>query len=590
MAACGSISGSEGTTPHAIYAGRRRWSGRGRNQGTNMTPCTFVQRTRATLHCLAALILLQAVSNRHAHADTFVVSNTNDAGAGSLRQAITDANSRQVTGATACAGHTITFNIAGSGPHTIQPRSPLPILRIPIDFEGYSQPGSSENTLSQGSNAVIAIELDGSLAGNTDAFVVGASIPGSGLCAGNTSVFVGLVINRFAGAAISMGEEACPPNLFCSSGGVRIQGNYIGTDVTGTLARGNGAALGRPALVFGTSSVVNIVGDVAFANGGPSDPLPQTRNVISGNGADAIRTFSISSNLGAGLSQGHTIRNNYIGLDASGTSALPNNGRGIEIGTNSQSILVFDNLISANMGDGVAVLDSPLPGTQVIGNGIGIGLVAQAFGNAGHGVLVANQALGVTVGSRYRYALSAAAIANNAGAGVFVDGAAIVDAGNLSSANNGGLAFDLAPLGVNPNDAGDADSGPNELLNRPVIVSATADSGSQVGSISGVFDAEPGSTYEIHFYLNDACDAGGFGGGQTPYPLSPAPSFVSVTTDAVGHASFARPAQFLPGGRYLTAMARRFSTVAVPSALITSEFSNCVGITAGDLIFANGFD
>jgi hypothetical protein len=37
-------------------------------------------------------------------------------------------------------------------------------------------------------------------------------------------------------------------------------------------------------------------------------------------------------------------------------------------------------------------------------------------------------------------------------------------------------------------------------------------------------------------------------------------------------------------------MARRFSTVAVPSALITSEFSNCVGITAGDLIFANGFD
>jgi hypothetical protein len=242
------------------------------------------------------------------------------------------------------------------------------------------------------------------------------------------------------------------------------------------------------------------------------------------------------------------------------------------------------------MDDGVAVLDSPLPGTQVIGNGIGIGLAGQAFGNAGHGVLVANQAFGVTVGSRFRYAPLAAAIANNAGAGVFVDDVAIVDAGNLSSANNGGLAFDLAPLGLNPNDAGDVDTGPNERLNRPVIASATADSPGQVGSIAGMLDAAPDSTYEIHFYLNAACDAGGFGGGQTPYPLSPTPSSVSVTTDAGGHASFARPAESLPTGRYLTAMTRRFSTSSSVSALITSEFSNCVRIGAGDLIFANGFN
>lgn len=53
----------------------------------------------------------------------------------------------------------------------------LPRINIPITFEGYSQPGSVQNTLFHGSNAVIGIELDGSLAGTTDAFVFGAAVP-----------------------------------------------------------------------------------------------------------------------------------------------------------------------------------------------------------------------------------------------------------------------------------------------------------------------------------------------------------------------------------------------------------------------------
>jgi len=533
---------------------------------------------------IAAALLAFATAS--ASADTYTVTNTADSGAGSLRQAILDANAKQVTAGSQCARHTIAFNIAGAGPHTIQPHSPLPKIQIPITFDGYSQPGSSENTAFTGSNAVIAIELDGSFAGNTDAFVVGAAIPGSGLCPGNTSIFTGLVINRFAGAAISMGEEACPVGQFCNSGGVLIQGNYIGTDVTGTQARGNGIALARPALVFGTSSIVNTVGDQAVQNGGPSSPRPQSRNVISGNGSDAILTFSLSADPGSGLSQSHTIRNNYIGVDASGTAALPNAGRGITMAANSSGALIYDNLISANASDGVAVLDSPFPGTAVIGNGIGIGIAGEAFGNGGHGVLVANNATGVTVGSRLVFAPTVAAIANNAGAGLFVDNLAIVDAGNLSSAHNGGLALDLAPAGVNPDDAGDGDTGPNELLNRPNLTAAVPDAGSQVGHVAGSLDAVPNSTYEIHFYLNDTCDAGGSGGGQTLFPST----FASVTTDAGGHASFTQPAQFLPAGRYLTALARAFSTTAVIPALMTSEFSNCVLIGAGDTIFANSFD
>jgi hypothetical protein len=533
-----------------------------------------------------AVAVLFVASCTSALADTYTVTTIADGGAGSLRQAILDANAKQVTAGSQCARHTIAFNIAGAGPHTIQPHSPLPKIQIPITFDGYSQPGSSENTSSAGSNAVIAIELDGSFAGNTDAFVVGAAIPGSGQCPGNTSIFRGLVINRFAGAAISMGEEACPVGQFCNSGGVFIQGNYIGTDVTGTQARGNGIALSRPALVFGTSSVVNTVGDQALQNGGPSSPNPQARNVISGNGSDAILMFSISPDAGNGLSQSHTIRNNYIGTDATGTAALPNAGRGITMAANSSGVLIHDNLVSANGSDGVAVLDSPFPGTAVIGNGIGIGIAGQPLGNGGHGVLVANNATGVTVGARLLFAPTAAAIANNAGAGLFVDGAAIVDAGNLSSAHNGGLALDLAPAGVNTNDAGDGDAGPNELLNRPLLAEAVPDAGSQVGHVAGTLDAVPNSTYEIHFYLNDNCDAGGSGGGQTLFPGA----FANVTTDALGHAAFNQAVQFLPAGRYLTALARGFSTTSALPALMTSEFSNCVPIGTGDTIFADGFD
>ena len=523
------------------------------------------------------------------HADTFVVTSSADAGAGSLRQALLDANAMQDTGGEHCARHLITFNIPGAGPHTIEPLSPLPKINIPLTLDGYSQPGSSENTLNVGSNAVMAIELDGSLAGNTDAFVVGAAVPGSPLCPGNSSTFRGLVINRFAGAAISMGEEICPPDQFCNSGGVLIQGNYIGTDISGTQARGNGFVLGRAALVFGTSCIFNVVGDQPAENGGPIDPLPQTRNVISGNGGDAILISSTSSNAAGGVAQGHTIRNNYIGLDASGAAALPNGGRGVDLGLNSWANRVYDNLISANLGDGVAVLDNQFPAgaTLIIGNGIGIGAAGQPFGNGGHGALISGLSTGVAIGSRWRMAPGAAAIANNGGAGVFVDDLAIVDAGNLSSSGNGGLAFDLAPAGVNPDDVGDGDVGPNELLNSPVIDSVMVGPNGVDGSITGSLDAVPDSTYEIHFFYNDACDAGGFGGGQTPYPL---PGFVSVTTDAGGHADFAREVQFLPTDKFLTAATRTFATTTEIPALITSEFSNCMPVTAGDPVFANGFD
>src|SRR5215210_1430061 len=69
----------------------------------------------------------------------FVVTNTNDAGAGSLRQAILDANANP-------GPDDITFNISGAGVHTITPLTPLPAATGTVVIDGYTQPGAAANS------------------------------------------------------------------------------------------------------------------------------------------------------------------------------------------------------------------------------------------------------------------------------------------------------------------------------------------------------------------------------------------------------------------------------------------------------------
>src|SRR5438105_12212416 len=146
----------------------------------------------------AFLTVLVVVSSLAiAKASTFTVINTGDSGAGSFRQAITDANNN--------AGlDTIAFNIPGSGIHTITPTTDLPTIADPVIIDGYTQPGASPNTNpltlgsgALGSNAVILIELSGS------GGAPGA--PGLGL---NISAGISIVrcvgINRFAQSAINL--------------------------------------------------------------------------------------------------------------------------------------------------------------------------------------------------------------------------------------------------------------------------------------------------------------------------------------------------------------------------------------------------
>ena len=90
------------------------------------------------------------------HANTYTVTNTNDSGAGSLRQAILDANANP-------GADTIVFAIPGAGVHTIVLTTWLPNATDSVTVDGYTQPGSSPNTLplAQGTNAVLNVEIDG---------------------------------------------------------------------------------------------------------------------------------------------------------------------------------------------------------------------------------------------------------------------------------------------------------------------------------------------------------------------------------------------------------------------------------------------
>src|SRR5205823_6029347 len=130
----------------------------------------------------------------------------------------------------------------------------------PVYIDGYSQrpcgsnssPCSQANTASNGTNALLTIELNGSLAGSVDGFVVNG-----GGSLGNASVVSGLVVNRFGGNGVAL-----------AGGGYHtLSGNFIGTDVSGTLSAANGTGVSIE------NSPQNLIGCT----------IAPERNLISGN-------------------------------------------------------------------------------------------------------------------------------------------------------------------------------------------------------------------------------------------------------------------------------------------------------------------
>ncbi|MFL6214057.1 MAG: IPT/TIG domain-containing protein [Blastocatellia bacterium] len=444
--------------------------------------------------CLKALMLVAFLfiyaSLKPAFAATFTVTNVNDSGAGSLRQAILDSN------AVGFGPNTINFNI-GSGVQTISPLSPLPTINISVILDGTTQPGYAGKPI---------IEIEGSHAGTGAGLIVYAGF----------STIKGLVINRFNGNGIALDE----------TNGDTIEGNYIGTDVTGSVDLGNSGN--------GISSGFLIGGHVIRGN------------IISGNGGEGIN-----------LRQGpNTVEDNFIGTDATGTIALGNEGDGLA--ANQGAVTARRNVISGNHQNGIFsngqnVYEGNFIGTDVTGT--------RPIGNTGNGLRAAfDRVGGLNAGQGNT-------IAFNGGSGIAV--ARLTDAAPmaiLSNAifSNGGLGIDIDSDGVSANDPCDADSSSLVLQNYPVITSVYKTGSNTV--IEGTLDSNSNSTFTLQFFSSVDGDPSGYGEGQSLIGLVTVTSGASCVTSFV--ATF--PSASVRGA-YVTATATR-------SGSSTSEFSRCVAV------------
>ncbi|MGB7346615.1 MAG: FG-GAP-like repeat-containing protein, partial [Pirellulaceae bacterium] len=362
----------------------------------------------------------------------FEVINTNDTGAGSLRDAITNANAQAGT-------DTIVFNIPGAGPHSISPATALPEITEAVVIDGFSEPNASPNTLAVGNDASLEIVLEGTTLDGTGAY-------GLDIAASNSSVR-GIVFSGWGdvtwGGAIEIDAAA---------NNVTIGGNYIGTDAVGTTPTGGrfgvsvfggsghvigGATVADRNVISGNDSAVtfwggtnstvsgNYIGvtpdgttgllngsDGVWVTSGAGDitiggSTVAQRNVISGNNSNGV--FVEGGTV--------TVTGNYIGTNATGAAAIPNDIDGVRIvgGTNHQvggTLAGEGNVISGNSSDGIEL--SNVDGVTIQGNHIGVDASgATGLGNGDDGILVSSTSPIIRNN----------VISNNAGDGIEITGA-----------------------------------------------------------------------------------------------------------------------------------------------------------------------
>lgn len=186
---------------------------------------------------LLAVLLLSSIflitQQSTSYATAFSVTTTADSGAGSLRQAIIDANSD--ASASAASPHVINFNIAGGGIKTINVLSALPNVLRPTIIDGTSQPGSTCGDNINPRNILIWIRGPGS----------SPAISGLVFNGGN-STLQGVAVSRFRNAFVAFDSSVGYDKIRCTHLGTNAQGNASDLLV---------GATGNPAVTVGLDMV-----------------------------------------------------------------------------------------------------------------------------------------------------------------------------------------------------------------------------------------------------------------------------------------------------------------------------------------------
>ncbi len=521
---------------------------------------------------------------------SFVVTNTSDIGPGSLREAIVNANLIAGT-------QTVSFNIPADDPRhffyaddgvagqvTFENTSvtsqaddaaiagidpdwthswfgiildaALPEITETVTIDGYTQPGASENTLStaqgQGLDTVLKIELDGrNVAG--DGFSLGFASPT--VDAGG-SVIRGFAINAFGGDGIQVNTL---------NGGNTIAGNFIGSDISGTLNFGNG------------SNGVFLVIDNDDVIGGPA---VGDRNLISGNVDNGILALA---------APGALIQGNLLGGDRTGEAFFETNGLAV-LFTNDEGLVPLSAVSASNFSEGtpaVDVLDEGTPqqlpqasaATSATSSSFSDNELQQLGEIVVTSVIEAIRIIGLKESSlppdRVDFQLVVLGLVDALTPLRGKSGAAPQIRANTATvlaSNNATVvtAIDLNGDGATPNDPLDADDGPNGLQNYPVLTSAVTDAG--VTTVNGTLNSVPNTSFRIEVYAS-SYDTSRFRAGERSLGT------VDVTTDASGNAqfTFVSPTA-VPLGEDVISLATRLEAVTL-APIETSEFSAGLNVT-----------
>jgi uncharacterized repeat protein (TIGR01451 family) len=544
---------------------------------------------------------------------------------GTLRWAIGQAN--------LSVGNIINFNIPGGGVQTISPVSALPAITQPTIIDGTSQPGYANAPL---------IQISGDNAG--------AGVDGLVITGGGTTV-QGLAINKFTGKGIRLS----------GTGGDIIRSNYIGTDPSGSKAMANGDGIfvsdgsnndtigglnandfnlisgnmgaginvSATATVTGTLIEGNLIGtDISGTqalgnsdfgvnvNNAPGTIVGGTvagaRNIISGNVGGGVR-------LGPG--NGSEVQGNYIGTDKTGTKAVGNSAAGIFFGDGSNDTIGgttvgAGNVISGNGGNGIDSLTLVGTNETIQGNYIGTDITGTlAIGNGANGIHLfgpTNVLIGGTAaGASNIISGNAQDGINTFGTttGLLVQGNYIgVDASGYKGLGNGGNGVNLfsndntigGPVAADANiiafnGTGTTGAGVNMILNSngnavlsnsiynnaglginlggqannnqsfPILNAASVDGTGT--TVTGTLRSRPLGTYTLQFFANTTPDPSGFGQGRT-YLGS-----WTVETDSNGNDTFTA------SGLAAAAPDSLISATATDSANDTSQFAQDIPTT-----------
>jgi uncharacterized repeat protein (TIGR01451 family) len=522
-------------------------------------------------------------------ANIFTVTNTSDSviavgpeytgPAGSLRAAMY--NVQTASSANGGGSYEIVFDIptsdpgynASNGSFLIQPLSEaapgalndfaLPPVNATVTIDGYTQPGASPNTLANGDNAKILIRIDGAKA---------TTPGGSGLVPFDdaNSTYRGMDFTGWTDPDVSNGTASGAMGIEANGVGDYIEGNFFGTDPTGTLAKDptTSASYGNRIGVFGDNGPAFGNMDGGTIVGGTT---PQARNILSNNivGGALYLSTAYESHL----------EGNFIGLDTSGAKALPNSDDGT--GSNGPTVTIGGTLpgdgnvissngtdvdfnditnggaasdsiaegnligtdvtgtvsISAGSGTGMSIYSGPTDETVggttpaarnvISGNDYGVYIFNNTTGNLIQGNYIGTDVTGTkALGNTQQGILQGATDSTAVPATNSVIGGAVAGAGNLISGNTldgisisgtvlGGI-YGTTPEGstIEGNMIGTDATGTAALPNGATGISLLAEASNNVigGSV-------PGAGNNISFNTSDGVhidsSSGGYGNGNT---------------------------------------------------------------------------